>query len=99
MTKKRNYQYYFNLDYPIHIERMEDGIYCASIYQLNGCKGYGKTAQEAIEELQGVKEALIELMLEQDKQIPEPLVQLEIPVSKFSKIPNRDKLKQFIKTP
>ena len=98
MTKKRNYQYYLNLDYPIHIERMEDGIYCASIPQLKGCKGYADTAKEAIEELQGVKEALIELMLEQGKQIPEPIVRIEIPVSKFYKIPNRDKLKQYIKT-
>jgi predicted RNase H-like HicB family nuclease len=99
MIKKRNYKYYESLDYPMHIERMEDGIYCASIAQLKGCKGYGNSAQKAVEELQGVKGALIELMLEQGKQIPEPLVHLEIPVSKFSKIPNRNKLKQFIKLP
>ena len=99
MKKKPDIQYYLKLYYPIQVERMEDGIYCASIPLLKGCKGYGNTAVEAINELQGVKETLLELMLEQGKIIPEPTVQLEIPVSKFSKIPNREKLSQYIKTP
>lgn len=97
MIKKRSLQYYLALDYPMHIERMEDGTYCASIPLLRGCKGYAKTPSEAIEELKGVKETLIGLMLQQGKHIPEPTVQLEIPISQFSKIRNHNKLKQFIK--
>jgi predicted RNase H-like HicB family nuclease len=94
---KKKLQYYLSLDYPIQVERMDDGTYCASIPLLKGCKGYAATPAEAIEELNGVKEALIELMIEEDKQIPEPSVKLEIPVSRFARMKNRKALKRFVK--
>jgi predicted RNase H-like HicB family nuclease len=94
---KKTLAYYLSLNYPIKIERMPDGQFCASIPMLKGCKGYGSTTLEALEELSGVKETLLELMLEQDKSIPEPTVELAIPVSEFERLPNRRKLKRFVK--
>ncbi len=77
---------------------MEDGVYSASIAMLKGCRGYADSPAEAIEELQGVKEALLELMLEQGKTIPEPTVKLEIPVSDYSRLRNRRLLNRFVKS-
>ena len=94
---KKNLQYYLSLYYPIQIEQMEDGTYCASIPLLKGCKGYADTPTTAIEELDGIKEALFELMLEQGKPIPEPSVHLEIPLSDFRRMPNKQRLKRFVK--
>ena len=94
---KKNLQYYLSLSYPIQIERMVDGKYCSSIDLLRGCKGYADTPAEAIEELDGVKAALIELLLEQGKVIPEPIVHLEIPVSDFQRMPNKKTLRKFVK--
>jgi predicted RNase H-like HicB family nuclease len=95
---KKNLEYYLSLNYAIKIEQMSDGQYCASVPLLRGCKGYGNTPNVALQELDGVKEALIELMLEQGKDIPEPIVELEIPVSEYSRLPNRKKLSQFVKS-
>ena len=94
---KKNLNYYLVLDYPVTIDRMEDGIYCASIQLLNGCKGYGDTQKKALDELHGVKEELLGMMLDQHKIIPEPIIHLEIPVSTFSRIRNKKQLKQFVK--
>ncbi len=94
--KKRN-SFYQSLEYPVIIERMENGIYCASIPLLKGCRGYGETQIQALEELQGVKETLIEMMLSQHKEIPEPTVRLEIPASKFSRMRDKKNLRQFIR--
>lgn len=90
-------QHYQSVEYPIQIEKMEDGKYCASIPLLKGCKGYADTPAGAIEELNGVKEALVELMREQGKPIPEPSIKLEIPVSHFARMRNRKALKKFMK--
>jgi predicted RNase H-like HicB family nuclease len=93
---KKNRNYYRSLEYPITIERMEDGLYCASIPLLTGCKGYGETQKKALNELHGVKEALLEMMVEQRKPIPEPTIRLEIPTSTFSRIRNKKQLEQFV---
>ena len=34
---------------------MEDGVYCASIPLLPGCKGYGETQIKALDELRALK--------------------------------------------
>ncbi|MBI2427468.1 MAG: type II toxin-antitoxin system HicB family antitoxin [Ignavibacteriales bacterium] len=94
MTK--NLSYYLSLDYPITIERMEDKFYSASIPLVKGCKGYGPTPGDAMEELAGTKEALFAIMLRQHKSIPEPTIKLEIPVSEFSRIPNKKRLQRFV---
>lgn len=69
---KKDIHYYSNLDYPTTIKKLYDGNYCAEIRLLNGCKGYGKTADEALENLEGIKETIVEMMLEEGKEIPEP---------------------------
>jgi len=94
---KKNRDYYLSLEYPITIERMEDGVYCASIPLLKGCKGYGETQKKALDELQGVKETLLEMMVEQRKPMPEPTIRLEIPTSTFSRIRNKKQLEQFVR--
>jgi len=94
---KKNNSYYRSLDYPVTIERMEDGIYCASIPLLKGCKAYGETQAQALEELEGVKETLIDMMLSQHKPVPEPTIRLEIPASQFSRIRNKKQLRRFIR--
>lgn len=38
---------------------MPDGQYCAEILSLRGCCGYGRTADEALFELEGVKERVL----------------------------------------
>ena len=94
---KRSSSYYRSLSYPVTIERMEDGTYCASIPILKGCKAYGETQTRALEELQGVKETLLEMMINQRKPIPEPTIHLEIPASQFSRIRNKKQLRRFIR--
>ncbi len=96
-NKKKNSEYYLSLEYPITIERMDDGIYCASIPLLNGCKGYGGNHKKALDELKGVKETLLEMMLNQRKPIPEPTIRLEIPASTFSRIRNKKQLERFVR--
>jgi predicted RNase H-like HicB family nuclease len=88
---------YLKYDYPIRVVRYPDGMYCAEIEMIDGLCAYGKTPQEAISELQEVKEIAFELMLSQGKEPPIPTVQLEIPVNVFEKISNRSKLNEFVK--
>ena len=94
---KKNLNYYLSLEYPITLERMKDDVYCASIPLLAGCKGYGKTQKKALDELHGVKETLIEMLVEQRKPIPEPTIRLEIPTSIFSRIRNKKQLERFVR--
>ena len=68
---KKNLAYYLSLDYPIITERMEDSVYCASVPLLKGCKEYGNSEKKALDELQSVKETLLEMMHNQQKPIPE----------------------------
>lgn len=94
---KNKLQYYLKLDYPISINRMTDGNYCAEIPIIKGCKGYGASISGAVEELENVKTTLIKLMIEQGKSIPEPTIEIEIPKTLFRRLPNRNKLLQFAK--
>jgi predicted RNase H-like HicB family nuclease len=94
---KNNIAYYLKLDYPITLKRLDDGKYCAEITIIRGCKGYGDTIHEALEELNDVKKTLIELLLEQGKSIPEPTIQLEIPQSQFQRLSNKKKLLSYAK--
>lgn len=94
---KKNTKHYLSLDYHVQIKRLPDGMFCAEIPLIKGCKAYGETQTEALSELEGVREALIELMLEQGKTIPEPTVQLEVPLGTFRRLRNKHKLAPFIK--
>jgi len=97
MTHK-DLNYYLQIEYPITIRKMPDGMYCAEISALKGCVGYGKTADEAIYQLEGVKETVLEMLLEKGKPIPEPTVRLEIPVRVFEQLESKENLTAFIQT-
>jgi predicted RNase H-like HicB family nuclease len=94
MRKLKEYRKY---DYPVRVFRYPDGMYCAEVESIEGLCAYGKTAEEALRELEDVKEAAFELMLSHGKEPPIPTVQLEIPVNVFEQIPNRRILKKFVK--
>ena len=88
--------YYLQLEYPTTIRKMPDGAYCAEIPLLKGCDAYGKTADEALYELEGVKETILEILLEKGKPIPEPTVRLEIPVGVFEQLARKEELAAYI---
>ena len=57
------------LDFTALIEQDEDGLYIATVPDIQGCYTQGKTIQEVLER---IKEA-IELCLEADKEEVKPL--------------------------
>ena len=94
--ERKGLTYYLQLEYPTIIRKMPDGMYCAQIPLLKGCAAYGKSADEALYELEGVKETVLEILLENRKPIPEPTVRLEIPVSVFELLAGKEKLAPYI---
>lgn len=76
MSKKL--EYYLNLNYPVEVMRIPaelGGGYCAYIRQLGKAAflGDGETVEEAMADLQVVKEFLFEEYLEKGIEIPEPV--------------------------
>lgn len=74
---KKDLRYYLNLDYPIEIRKIkenEGGGYSASIPLLGKYAfiGDGETIEEAIENLNIVKETLFKKYLKEGIPIPEP---------------------------
>lgn len=92
----RNLAYYLSLEYPVTIRRLPEGQYCAEIPLLKGCCGYGQTADEALFELEGVKETVLATWLEKGRLIPEPVVRLEMPERLFDRLPNKEELLSFV---
>jgi predicted RNase H-like HicB family nuclease len=88
--------YYLQLHYPVEIQPMPDGMFCAEIKEIPGLCAYGKSMVEALEEIEAVKTTAFELMLKQGKDIPLPTVHLEIPVDAFEQLPNREQIEQFV---
>ena len=96
--ENKNLSYYLQLEYPTTIRKMPDGMYCAEIPLLKGCAAYGETADEALNELEGVRETVLEILLEKGKPIPEPTVHLEIPVGVFEQLEKKEELAAYIQT-
>jgi predicted RNase H-like HicB family nuclease len=94
--ERKDLSYYLHLEYPTIIRKMPDGMYCAEIPLLKGCAAYGKTADEALYELEGVKETVLEILLEKGEPIPEPTVRLEIPVSVFEQLEIKEELAAYV---
>ena len=67
-----NLEYYMNLPYTIIIRQNSDGVYEASIAELDGCLSHGDTLDEAIKMLLDAKRCWIEANLEAGDVIPEP---------------------------
>jgi predicted RNase H-like HicB family nuclease len=57
------------MDFNVLIEQDEDGIYVATVSEIEGCHTQGKTLQEVLER---IKEA-IEVCLEADKEEINPM--------------------------
>ncbi len=94
--ERKDLGYYLQLEYPTTIRKLPDGIYCAEIPLLKGCAAYGTTADAALDELEGVKETILEILWEKGKPIPEPTVRLEIPLSVFEQLEMRKELATYI---
>ena len=94
--ERKDLSYHLQLEYPTTIRKMPDGMYCAEIPLLKGCAAYGKTADESLYELEGVKETVLEILLEKGKPIPEPTVHLEIPVGVFEQLEIKEELVAYV---
>jgi len=51
----------------------EDGSYSAQMLEFPGCYGQGDTAEEAVGDLEKAAEAWLDVAIEQQREIPEPL--------------------------
>lgn len=71
---KKDLEYYSKLSYTIVLEKYEDqGTYwVARVLELPHCLIHGNTPEEALKEIQEVKNEWIESNLEDDLPIPEP---------------------------
>lgn len=49
-----------------------DKIFVASVPELSGCMAHGETKEEALKEIEVVKDMWIESALEDGEKIPEP---------------------------
>ena len=92
---KKNKSYYMGLTYPIQIEKVSEG-FCAFIPLLKGCKVYGRTAEEALKELEFVREGFFDVFLKMGKPIPEPIIHLDIPYDIFVGLPEREYIEPYI---
>jgi len=73
---RKNLDYYLNLNYPITITKDEDEgevYFEAEIPDLPGCGSYGKTIEEALNNLEEAKKLWLEVSLERGLPIPEPI--------------------------
>jgi len=75
--------YYSKLPYTVVLRPDEDGDYVARVDELPGCAAHGKTAQEALENLEEAKQLWIVDCLERGDPIPEPLSEEELPSGKW----------------
>lgn len=97
---KKNIDYYMSLKYPIKITPIpeeEGGGYYAGIPELYGCLGDGETIEEALKNLEDVKYTTIEMFLEKERVIPEPIVRLELPWSIFESLKQKEEIERFVK--
>ena len=94
---KKKIDQYLAYDYPVRIFRYPDGMYCAEIQEIDGLCVYGTTPQEALKQLEGVKEAAFELMLAQGKKPPVPTVRFDIPIDEVKRNPSLRRLKNYMK--
>lgn len=88
-------KFYMEQKYNIEIKALPDDGYSAEISEIPGLCAYGSTEIEALIELENVKHAAFELMLEQKKQIPLPIRRFAIPVEELKSMPYREELEKY----
>jgi len=85
MSLKKDLAYYQNLDYKVIIESVNDEFgkeyiaYCNELGKYS-CYGTGKTLTEAVEKFLQDKNEFIEYLFDEQKPIPEPIIQTEEPL-------------------
>ena len=94
--KMKNVVSYMKLNYNTEIKCMPDGMFCAEIKEIPGLCAYADSMKDALDELEFVKKDAFELMLSQYKNIPLPLIRLEIPINSYEKLSNKEQLMEFI---
>ena len=83
MTQTKNIEYYLTLPYTVVLRPDEDGDTVARIAELPGCSEHGRTAQEAISNLEEAKRLWIAERLKAHLPIPEPEEEEELPSGKW----------------
>ena len=73
---KKDLHYYLNLPYNRVVQFVKDidgDYYLSKVTELEGCFSTGKTSVEALENLQEAFEGYLEVKLEYNDPIPEPV--------------------------
>lgn len=64
------------LPYEIHIfYSEEDEGFIATVHELPGCSAFGKTAEEALEEIELAADLWLKAAKKEKREIPEPIMQ------------------------
>lgn len=71
MKKNNGIKDFLNLNYTIHIQKVDDE-YLVKIIELNGCFTVGKTKEQALELIEDAKKIWIEACIKQGKEVPMP---------------------------
>ncbi|PKM81750.1 MAG: HicB family protein [Firmicutes bacterium HGW-Firmicutes-14] len=71
---KKELDYYLNLPYKIEIRPSMEGGFGARIVELPGCVTQGETLEEVIANIKDAKVCWLEVALEEDMVIPEPVL-------------------------
>ncbi len=73
MRVEKNFDYYMSLPYTMIIKQSPEGGFVGKINELPGCLAQGETRVEVLEMLEDAKAAWIDVALEDNDEIPEPL--------------------------
>src|SRR5579863_1435636 len=81
MTK--DLKYYLGLPYTVVVRRDEEGDFVARVDELPGCAAHGKSAAEALRNLEEAKELWIAESLDAGQSVPEPAAEEALPSGKW----------------
>jgi predicted RNase H-like HicB family nuclease len=75
--------HYLSLPYTEVLRRDDEGDFVARVEELQGCLAHGETREEAIANLQAVKELWVKDALQNGDRIPEPAAEEDLPSGKW----------------
>jgi len=76
IMEKKDLQYYLNLPYSTiveHIKEEDEEYFFSRVMELDGCHSHGSTRHEALDNLREAMETYLEVKLEYNDPIPEPV--------------------------
>jgi antitoxin HicB len=79
----KDVNYYLGLPYTVVLRRDQQGDVVARVEEIPGCAAHGKTAHEALDNLDEVKELWIRDCVERGDPVPEPEVEEPLPSGKW----------------